>query len=293
MTIGRPIANTKFYILDSHLKPVPVGVTGELYIGGDGLARGYHNLPVLTAEKFIPDPFRNEPGMRLFASGDLARFKENGEIDLLGRIDKQVKIRGYRIELGEIEAAIEQCPEVGQALIMVREDQPGDRRLVAYIVPTLNARLDTDNLRGFLRANLPSYMIPAAFVELEAIPLTANGKIDKKALPAPGMSKLVNNEYIAPRSQTEQILSKIWMDVLKTPRVSAQDGFFDAGGDSLLAIQVIGRIQDKFEMSMPIQRIFEFPRLSDLAAQIDFILFLQEQGSGLQKSGNDRKEYIV
>jgi acyl carrier protein len=153
--------------------------------------------------------------------------------------------------------------------------------------------LDTDNLRGFLRANLPSYMIPAAFVELEAIPLTANGKIDKKALPAPGMSKLVNNENIAPRSQTEQILSKIWMDVLRTPRVSVQDSFFDAGGDSLLAIQTIARIQNKFEMSMPIQRIFEFPRLSDLAAQIDFILFLQEQGSGLQKSGNDRKEYIV
>jgi len=290
--IGIPIPDLQIYLLDSHKQTVPVGVPGEIYVGGAGVARGYLHHPDLTADRFIPNPFSAEPNARLYKSGDLARWNPEGQLEYLGRQDAQVKLRGYRIELGEIEAAIKQYSEIRQALIMVREDQPGDRRLVAYIVPALNATLDTDILRGFLREKLPAYMIPAAFVKLDTLPLTANGKIDRKALPAPEMSNWVNKEFVAPRSQTEQILSKIWMDILRTPRVSVQDSFFEVGGDSLLAIQAKWRIQDEFEITLPVQRIFEFPRLSDLAAQINLLL-LFEEGSGLPKDGNDREEYIL
>ena len=183
VTIGRPIANTSLYILDSYLRPVPVGVTGELYIGGDGLARGYHNRPDLTAEKFIPDPFHTRPGGRLYRTGDLARYQQNGEIVILGRIDFQVKIRGYRIELGEIEAAIGKYQGIRQSLVMVREDLPGDKRLVAYLLAESKAAVSTDKLRGFLRERLPDYMVPSAFIQIEAFPLTVSGKIDRKSLP--------------------------------------------------------------------------------------------------------------
>ena len=220
VTIGRPMANTSLYILDSHRRPVPVGVVGELYIGGDGLARGYHNRPELTAEKFIPNPFRDEPGGRLYATGDLARFRLNGEIDVLGRTDFQVKIHGYRIELGEIEAVLGEHPEVRQAVAVVREDQPGDKRLVVYIVTASGAALNENELRSYLREKLPAYMVPSTFVQMDAFPLNVSGKVDRRALPRPE-ARAATDHYLAPRNDTEKRLILIWKEVLGIEQVGS------------------------------------------------------------------------
>jgi acyl-CoA synthetase (AMP-forming)/AMP-acid ligase II len=205
MTIGRPMANTSLYILDSHHMPVPVGVVGELYIGGDGLARGYHNRPELTAEKFIPKPFKDELGGRLYATGDLARFRLNGEIDVLGRTDFQVKIHGYRIELGEIETVLGEHPEVQQATAVVREDQPGDKRLVVYIVTTSGEVLIESELRSYLREKLPVYMVPSTFVQMDAFPLNVSGKVDRRALPRPE-ARAATDHYLAPSNDMYMVL---------------------------------------------------------------------------------------
>ena len=205
-TIGRPIANTQIYILDPHLQPVPLGVPGELHIGGAGLARGYLNRPELTAEKFIPDPFSNEPGARLYQTGDLARYLPDGNIEFLGRLDHQVKIRGFRIELGEIETALNTYPAVREAVVVAREDNPGDKRLVAYVVLGQEQALTISDLRGFLKQKLPDYMVPSAFVALDALPLTPNGKVDRRALPAPDLSKLESDGvYVASAKRAGEI----------------------------------------------------------------------------------------
>ncbi|MCF3582473.1 non-ribosomal peptide synthase/polyketide synthase [Planktothrix agardhii 1811] len=288
--IGKAIANTQIYLLDKNLQPVPIGVVGELHIGGMGLAKGYLNRPELTQEKFIPNPFEkdevipptplnkdgNEPS-KLYKTGDLARYLPDGNIEYLGRIDNQVKIRGFRIELGEIEAVIGQNEDVQSACVIAREDNPGDKRLVAYLVPQPEIILTIDEIRQFLKAKLPDYMVPNAFVILEALPLTPNGKIDRRALPAPDLQS--KGEYIAPRNPIEEKIAQIWAEVLKLERVSIEDNFFELGGHSLLATQVISRCQQAFQIALPLRYLFESPTIAQLSA---VILKELQTGSGLK-----------
>ncbi len=232
---------------------------GELYIGGDGLARGYLNRPELTAEKFIPNPFSDEPDARLYKTGDKVRYLPDGNIEFLGRLDQQVKLRGYRIELGEIEAALMQHAAIHNAVVVLREDSPGHKRLAAYV--TAEADLpDTCELRAFLKQHLPDYMLPSAFVALKQFPLTPNGKVDRNALPAPEQSELEHiGDYVAPRSPVEEILAGLWAEVLNLKRVGIHDNFFEQGGDSLLAVQLVARVEELFNKRIPIEEVFKHP----------------------------------
>lgn len=276
--IGRPIANTQLYILDSSLQPVPIGVIGELYIGGIGLARGYLNCPDLTAEKFIPNPFDNEPGRRLYKTGDLARYLTDGKIEFLGRIDNQVKLRGFRIELGEIEAVLRQHPQVQKTVVILREDQPGNKRLVAYVVSDTKS-IDTSELRRFLSEKLPDYMIPSAFVQMEVLPLTPNGKSDRRAFPAPDASVDSTATFVLPRTSTEKIIAPIWAEILNLEKLGIYDNFFELGGHSLLATQLISRIRGTFSVDIVLRHLFEFPTVAELAEVIEK---LQQQDVELQ-----------
>ncbi|HEY2917984.1 MAG TPA: amino acid adenylation domain-containing protein, partial [Candidatus Binatia bacterium] len=270
VSIGRPIGNTEVYLLDRHLNAVPIGVPGELYIGGDGLARGYLNSPELTAEKFVPNPFTKQPGTRLYRTGDLCRYLPDGDIEFLGRIDDQVKIRGYRIELGEIEAVLGQYPEVRETVVVTREDNPADKRLVAYVVPNQEHSPSSRELRAFLKEKLPDYMIPFAFVALVSLPLTPNGKVDRKALPPPGQTGLeLNYLYTAPRTGTERLLAKIWEEVLTLEPVGIHDNFFDVGGHSLLGVRLISRVCEEFQLDLPLRCLFEFSTIARLAKRIE------------------------
>ncbi|MDJ1175086.1 non-ribosomal peptide synthetase [Roseofilum capinflatum] len=268
--IGLPISDLQVYILDSHLQPVPIGIPGELHIGGAGLARGYLNRSELTAQKFIPNPFSDEPGSRLYKTGDKARYLPDGNIEFIGRIDNQVKIRGFRIELGEIEATLTQHPEISSAVVIVREDSPGDKRLVAYIVA--KKEVASSDLRGFLKTKLPDYMIPSAFIFLEAIPLTPNGKCDRealrmqyrRALPAPDTEHREVNA-IAPRTTTELQLVQIWSEVLNISTVGVQDNFFDLGGHSLLAVRLMARIEQQLGIHLPLTTLFTEPTIESQA----------------------------
>ena len=267
--IGRPIANTEVYLLDSNLAAVPVGVTGEVYVGGDGLARGYLNGPELTAERFIPNPFSREPGARLYKTGDLARYLPDGNIEFLGRIDHQVKIRGFRIELEEIETVLADHPGVHQSVAIVREDEPGKNRLAAYVVAKPEFAPTTSDLRGFLKDKLPEYMVPSAFVMLDALPLTPNGKLDRKALPAPDPSRPdLETRFVAPRTPVEETLARIWTEVLKLEAVGVHDNFFDLGGHSLLATQVVSRMRHALQVEFPLRALFENPTVANLAVHI-------------------------
>jgi surfactin family lipopeptide synthetase A len=269
--LGSPIPNARIYILDNHLRSQPIGIPGEIYIGGVGLARGYMDSPELTAERFIPDPFRTVPGARLYKTGDLARYRNDGNVEFLGRIDHQVKVRGFRIELGEIEAVLTQHPAVQQAVAVVREDIiPGDNRLVAYIVLNKDEAPATDDLRNFLKSKLPEYMIPLAFVVLDAFPLTPNRKVDRRALPAPERSRPeLESRRVPPRNPVEQHLADIWAEVLKLEQVGIHDNFFELGGHSLLATQVISRVRDALQLEVPLRALFENPTVASLAAQIE------------------------
>ncbi|WP_164019479.1 non-ribosomal peptide synthase/polyketide synthase, partial [Pyxidicoccus trucidator] len=279
--IGRPISNTLIRLLDANLRPVPVGVPGELFIGGIQVGRGYLARPKLTAERFIPDPFASEPGARLYRTGDKARWLADGNIEYLGRLDFQVKVRGLRIELGEIEGALELHPQVRQAVVVVREDSPGDKRLVAYVVaPSGEQAPDSSALRDVLKQRLPEYMVPSAFVSMEALPLNSSGKLDRKALPAPDGALTASVEFVAPRTPTEQLLASQWSLLLKATRVGARDNFFELGGHSLLATQVISRIRTTFGVDLPISALFAAPTLEALAASID-TLARQELGPKL------------
>src|SRR5579859_5531527 len=278
VTIGRPIANAQIYILNSSLHPVPIGVTGELHIGGAGVARGYLNRPELTAERFIPDPFSAVPGARMYKTGDLARYRPDGNIEFLGRADHQVKIRGFRIELGEIEAALGQHPSVREAVVIAREDAPGDpstslrieKRLVAYVVTEREPPPTTTDLRNFLKEKLPEYMVPSAFVLLDALPLTLNGKIDRRALPSPDRSRPeLDKAFMAPRTPTEELLAEIWGKLLGIERVGIHDNFFDLGGHSLLATQLVSRVREAFQVEIPLRRLFEVPTVAGLAESIE------------------------
>ncbi|WP_093191631.1 non-ribosomal peptide synthetase [Pseudovibrio sp. Tun.PSC04-5.I4] len=267
--IGHPIWNTQLYVLDGGLEPVPVGVSGELYIGGVGLARGYLGRPDLTAERFVPDPFGSAGG-RLYRTGDRVCRRADGALEFLGRYDHQVKLRGYRIETGEIEAALTSHPSVGQAAVLLRADGPGEGRLVAYVVGDASA----GDLRAHLQQTLPDYMVPAAFVTLSALPLTPNGKLDRKALPEPDDSGLVRKAYIAPRTPVEEMLTSIWAEVLGVTQVGVEDNFFDLGGHSLLAMQVMARVGQAFAVEIPLKALFEAPCVKDLAAAVELALGL-------------------
>jgi amino acid adenylation domain-containing protein len=268
--IGRPVPNAQVYLLDRNLKPVPIGVSGELYIGGEGLARGYFQRPDATAEKFVPDRFSAVPGARLYRSGDLARYLDDGRIEFLGRNDHQVKVRGFRIEVGEIEAILLRQPQVRDAIVIAREDVPGDKRLVAYVVAGQEPEPSISELRKALQEKLPEYMMPAAFVLLDKLPLTSNGKIDRRALPTPEHGRSRNgNSHVAPRTPTEQRLAAIWAEVLKHEQVGIHDNFFELGGHSLLATQMVLRVRDAFQIELPLRRLFESATVAGLAQEVD------------------------
>jgi amino acid adenylation domain-containing protein len=270
ITIGRPIANARVYLLDSSQSPMPVGAPGELCIGGMGVARGYNNRSELTAKKFIPDPFSEEPGARLYRTGDLARFLPDGRIEFLGRIDHQVKVRGFRIELGEIEALLSSRPDIREAVVVVREDIPSDQRLIAYVVCVDDAVPGSDDLRSFLEEKLPDYMVPAVFIKVDTLPLNANGKVDRKALPAPSSARPgLNNAFIPPRTPTEELLAGIWAQILGLEQVGVHDNFFRLGGHSLLATQVMSRACTKFSLELPLRKLFETPTVAGLAESIE------------------------
>jgi len=269
ISIGRPIANAQVYLLDSNLAPVPVGVTGELHIGGDGLARGYLNCPELTAEKFMPNPFGREPGTRLYRTGDLARYLSDGSIEFLGRIDHQVKIRGFRIELGEIETVLRQHHAIAQAVAAVAEDSRGDKSLVAYVVLNRELASTTSVLHDFLKQKLPDYMVPNTFVLLPSLPLTPNGKVNRSALPTPDQSRPdLKESFVPPQAPVEKIVAAIWKQVLGLEKIGIHDNFFELGGHSLLATQVVSRLRDVFHLDLPIRALFEKPTVGELAESI-------------------------
>lgn len=267
--IGRPIHNTQAYILDEMMQPVPVHLTGELYLGGQGVARGYLNRPALTAERFVPDPFSRNPGHRLYRTGDLARYRADGAIEFLGRRDQQVKVRGYRIELGEIEARLSQHPGVAAAALSVWEDLTHDKRLVAYAAAVPGLSLTTSELRDFLQSCLPGYMVPSLFIILDKLPLTPNGKIDRRALPPPDRNRPdPETAYIPPHSPTEKRLAAIWAQILSVTQIGRADHFFELGGHSLLATRVVSHIRQVFEIELPLRDLFEAPTLEQLAERI-------------------------
>jgi amino acid adenylation domain-containing protein len=263
--IGYPLANTQIYILDPRLQPVPVGVPGELHIGGVQLARGYLNHPELTAKKFIPSPYSSGPGARLYKTGDLARYLPGGEIEYLGRIDQQVKIRGIRIELGEIEAVLSEHKLVEQAVVVARENQSQDKKLVAYFVPESDNGVTVTELRKYLRTRLPEYMIPQHFVKLDALPLTSNGKVDRQALPAPQEERQIDETFVAPRDEVEILIADIWQELLQVKHVGVHDNFFELGGHSLLLIRMRNRLQEHSSQELSIVEMFRHPTIDMLA----------------------------
>ena len=292
MPVGKAVANLDLWVVDTNLEPVPVGVPGELLIGGVGVARGYMGDPRRTAEAFVPDPLGDAAGARLYRSGDRLRLLPGGDLEFLGRVDHQVKIRGYRIEPGEVEATLVDQDGVGQAVVICREDTPGDRRLVAYTVPEEGATVDFAEVRRALRATLPDYMVPAAFVGLDAIPLTPHGKVDRKALPAPsGDRPELEAEYVAPRNELEETLAGIWRDILGLERVGVKDDFFDLGGHSLLLTQVVARVRDAVGVEVPLRQFFDRSTLGELAEVIENVRWLSESENLVGTAiGDDEEE---
>lgn len=270
ISIGRPIANTQTYILDEHLQPVPIGIPGELYIGGDGLAWGYRNRADLTAARFLPNPFSTQADARMYRTGDLARHRADGRIEYLGRLDHQVKVRGYRIELGEIETVLSQHPAIQQAVVVAHTTQRRDQQLVAYVQSGAGDLPLTSELRAFLQQKLPEYMVPSAFIPLQTLPLTPNGKIDRRVLPAPDrVEHDITQHYVAPRSQMEQTITQIWSAILEREQVGIYDDFFHVGGHSLLAMQVLSRIRDELSVDLPLRMLFEARTIAALAPQLE------------------------
>ena len=281
--IGRPIGNTQLYILDRNQQPLPIDVPGELYIGGDGLALGYLNRDELTDERFVVDPFSPQAGKRLYKTGDRARWRPDGNIEILGRLDHQVKIRGFRIELGEIEAAIRQHSAVRDTVVVVQENDSGDKQLVGYVVEERGSGPAADELRNVLRQKLPDYMIPGAIVIVDAFPLTPNGKLDRNALPRPDREGSASETYEPPRTPAEETMAKIWADVLKVERVGVHDNFFDLGGHSLLATKVISRVRATFHIDLPLRSLFQAPTVAGLVA-----IITEDQAKSLDDEALDR-----
>jgi acyl-CoA synthetase (AMP-forming)/AMP-acid ligase II/acyl carrier protein len=272
-SIGRPIANVQVHILDESLRPVPVGMVGEVYIGGAGLARGYLNRPELTAERFVTTSCGDCGTERLYKTGDLARYLPDGSIDFRGRIDQQIKIRGFRVELGEIEAVLGEHPAVQTSVVVAHENGVDSKRLVAYLVPAPGFNPTAPDLRAFLGTKLPDYMVPTTFVRLEALPLTAHGKVDRAALPDPDISDLgLDATFVAPRTPVEEGLTEIVATLLGLEQVGIADHFFMLGGHSLLATQVIARVQDAFGVDLILRTVFEAPTVAELAREIERLI---------------------
>jgi amino acid adenylation domain-containing protein len=289
--IGTPIANTQIYLLDTAQQPVPIGVPGEIYIGGDGVVRGYLNRPELTAERFILNPFSSDPQARLYRTGDLARYRPDGNLEYYQRLDNQVKVRGFRIELGEIEATMTQYPEVQDAVVVVRPAEGGENILVGYVVPTTpgaDAQV-IPQLRQFLQGKLPEHLVPNVIVGLETLPLTPNGKIDRNALPQPeSMRRELLINYVAPRTPIEQQIADIWSQVLKLDRVGIHDNFFELGGYSLLAIQIVSRLRPALQVEIPLPILFELPTIAMLAERVETLRWAaQGAQSGLMNATNN------
>ena len=265
---GKPIQNARYYVLDAGLQPCPVGVAGDLYIGGDCLSLGYFRREQLTAERYLPDPFSEEPGSRIYKTGDRARYWADGNLEFLGRQDSQVKIRGFRIELGEVEVRLATCEGVSEALVVAFGEGRTEKRLVAYVIGRDGARISAAGLRESLGAVLPEYMVPSAYIQLEVWPLTPNGKIDRNALPPPDGTAIAMRAYEAPVGAAEEGLAQIWSALLDVPRIGRHDGFFDLGGHSLLAIQLSERVRQTFGVELQLATLFDDSRLESMAASI-------------------------
>jgi amino acid adenylation domain-containing protein len=288
-SLGCPILNTEIYILDEDLNPVPSGMPGELCIGGPSLARGYRNRPHLTQEKFIKHPFSSVPGARLYRTGDVARVQRDGELEFLGRVDDQIKIRGYRIEPNEIALAVRRHSAVSDAVVIVREDELGDKRLVAYIVTEKEEMIEHGAVRDFLRRTLPEHMIPSAFVVLEELPLTENGKLDRAALCTPDQQNtLKNNARVLPQTPIEERIAKIVCDLLKIDQIDRQDNFFMLGGHSLLGTQLIARIQETLGVRLSLRNLFECPTVTALASEVERLLYVR-----LEEMTEDEAEQLL
>lgn len=278
--IGRPIANTQIYILDGQMQPVPVGVPGEIHIGGAGVGRGYLKQPEMTMERFVPDPFGKETNARLYKTGDFGRYLRDGSIEYLHRIDNQIKVRGFRIELGEIETVLIRHPQVREVAVAMRDDASGNRRLIGYVMPAQEEKPTVESLRSFLQNKLPHYMVPELFVTLKALPLTPNNKIDRKALPDPTKARpAMEQVYVSPSTASERTLTDIWRQVLSLAQVGVHDNFFDLGGNSLLIIQVVARIRQAFDIDFPIVKLFQYPTIRSLT-------------ECLSQSQNDQSNYL-
>ncbi len=273
-TLGQPIANTWVYILDEGLQQVSPGTPGELYIGGVGVARGYLNRPALTAEKFMPDPFSTEVGARLYRTGDMARFLENGEIAYLGRVDEQIKILGYRIEPMEIEAALDRHPAIESSVVVGRRPTCEERQLAAYVVMSNGTTPAAIELRSFLQNMLPAYMVPSLFVKLKSLPLTANGKVDRAALPEPSADNILRDEaFLPPRTPIERRLATLVCSLLNLNQVSVNDNFFLLGGHSLLGTQLIVKIRGAFGVDLALRTLFDTPTVAELSNEIERVIF--------------------
>jgi acyl-coenzyme A synthetase/AMP-(fatty) acid ligase/acyl carrier protein len=287
--IGQPIANTEVYILDEQMEPVPVGISGEVYLGGVGLARGYLRRPELTAEKFVPHPYSTQQGARLYRTGDQARFREDGNLEFVGRKDQQVKLRGFRIELSEIEAVLNEHEKVREAVVALETTSNGDKRLVAYVVPRQEGSLL--GVRQYLKQKLPDYMVPAVMVALEQLPLGSTGKVDRSALPGMGQQHPeVASQYIAPRTEVEETLARIWSAILALERIGVNDNFFELGGHSLLATQMRARIRELFDIEVPLVTVFERPTIAELAQAIGEI---QSRNNGNYARGRIKRAEVA
>ena len=268
VVVGRPLANTQIYILDKNLQPLPIGVPGEIHIGGEGVTRGYLNRPELTEEKFIPNPFSHSVNALLYKTGDMGRFLPDGRIEFQGRADFQVKIRGFRIELGEIESVLSHHPNVERVVVIVREDRPGDKKLVAYVILKPDQDLVLSELRAHLEQSLPEYMVPSMFVRMQSFPVTANGKIERRALPAPDWSHLAAANKNTPSDHLELILVRVWENVLGIPNLGVDDNFFDLGGHSLLAVRLLSEVEKVVRRRIPLASLFRGPTVASLAKLI-------------------------
>jgi thioesterase domain-containing protein/acyl carrier protein len=294
--IGRPIAKTALYVLDGGRQLLPVGVTGELYIGGAGLARGYFNRDELTRERFVRDPYSQTPGAKMYRTGDLARRHADGTLEFFGRTDHQVKIRGHRVELGEIEAKLAGRPDVQQAVVVAREDASGGLGLVAYYIPAPEGAPSIDDLRRALQEALPAYMVPAAFVAMSAFPLTPNGKVDRKAMPAPVAKTAAPAAFVQPNGEVEEVVARIWGEVLGSQKIGANDNFFDFGGHSLMAARFIARVNKALGVKLGISAAFRFPTVSLLGAEVSRVAEARAETSHivqLQKGGCDTPIYFI
>jgi acyl-coenzyme A synthetase/AMP-(fatty) acid ligase/acyl carrier protein len=287
--IGKPITNTTMFILDNHNQPLPIGVPGELFIGGEGVVRGYFQRPDLTSERFIQLQLNgNDKNYRLYKTGDLACFRNNGVIDFLGRIDHQVKIRGYRIELGEIETALEKLKNVREAVVIAREDTDGNKNLVAYVVPTSSSNPTVLELRNFLKELLPEYMIPSTFIFIKELPLTPNGKVDRKALPAPDIARPdFAEEFLVPRTHTERTLAELWSSVLGIEKIGVLGNFFELGGHSLSAVQITLKIHQHFNVDISLRTFFQSHTLEELASAVEERLLEKASGEDLEQLLNE------